>query len=73
MTQRTNITAKMQVKLITGTNSQGKDTVVTRSFTVNPELADEDVLSIGTKLAELQSLPLQGICRQDHANLAEIH
>ena len=41
MTQRTNPATKLQVKVITGTNSQGKDTIATRSFTMNPELADE--------------------------------
>ena len=73
MTQRTNAATRLQVKVITGTNSQGKDTIATRSFTMNPELADEDILSIGRKLARLQSLPIQGICRQDNAGLAEVH
>ncbi|WP_173443875.1 DUF1659 domain-containing protein [Selenomonas ruminantium] len=73
MTQRTNPATKLQVKVITGTNSQGKDTIATRSFTMNPELADEDILSIGRKLSRLQNLPVQGICRQDTAGLAEVH
>ena len=73
MTQRTNAATKLQVKVITGTNIQGKDTIVTRSISVNPELNDEDVLSIGKKLAALQSLPVQSICRQDNAGLAEVH
>ena len=73
MTQRTNATTRLQVKVITGTNSQGKDTIATRSFTMNPELADEDILSIGRKLSRLQNLPVQGICRQDTAGLAEVH
>ena len=73
MTQRTNPATKLQVKVITGTNSQGKDTIATRSFTMNPELADEDILSIGRKLSRLQNLPVQGVCRQDTAGLAEVH
>ena len=73
MTQRTNTATRLQVKVITGTNSQGKDTIATRSFTMNPELADEDILSIGRKLSRLQNLPVQGICRQDTAGLAEVH
>lgn len=73
MTQRTNAATKLQVKVVTGTNSQGKETIATRSFTVNPELADEDILSIGRKLARLQSLPMHDICRQDNAGLAEVH
>ena len=73
MTQRTNAATRLQVKVITDTNGQGKDTIVTRSFTMNPELADEDILSIGRKLARLQSLPMQDICRQDNAGLAEVH
>ena len=73
MTQRTNATTRLQVKVITGTNSQGKDTIATRFFTMNPELADEDILSIGRKLSRLQNLPVQGICRQDTAGLAEVH
>ena len=73
MTQRTNATTRLQVKVITGTNSQGKDAIATRSFNVNPALDDEDILSIGHKLASLQSLPVQDICRQDNAGLAEVH
>ena len=73
MTQRTNPATKLQVKVITGTNSQGKDAIATRSFNVNPALADEDILSIGRKLSRLQNLPVQGVCRQDTAGLAEVH
>ena len=54
--------------------------VLTRStvLKVNPVLKTErpfvkDILSIGTKLASLQSLPVQDICRQDNAALAEVH
>lgn len=73
MTQRTNAATKLQVKVITGTNSQGKDTIATRSFTMNPALADEDILSIGRKISRLQNLPVQGVYRQDTAGLAEVH
>ena len=73
MTQRTNAATRLQVKVITDTDGQGKDIIATRSFTMNPELADEDILSIGHKLASLQSLPVQDICRQDNAGLAEVH
>jgi hypothetical protein len=73
MTQRTNAVTKLQVKVTTKTNSQGKDIIATRSFTMNPELTDEDILSIGRKLSRLQNLPVQGICRQDTAGLAEVH
>ena len=73
MTKRNNAATKLQLKIITGTNNQGKDAITTRSFSVNPELTDEDVLSIGTKLASLQSLPVQDICRQDNAALVEVH
>ena len=73
MTQRTNAVTKLQVKVITKTNSQGKDIIATRSFTMNPELTDEDILSIGRKLSRLQNLPVQGVCRQDTAGLAEVH
>ena len=73
MTQRSHAATKLQVKLITGTDSTGKDTVVTRSIAVNPELTDEAVLSIGTKLGNLQSLPVDTICRQDSAAIVEIH
>lgn len=73
MTQRTNAVSKLQLKVITGSDSTGKDTVVTRTFSVNPDLSDEAVLDMGTKLGNLQSLPLQGIARQDNAGLAEVH
>lgn len=73
MIQRNNAATKLQLKVVTGSDSTGKDTFATRSYTVNPELTDEAVLSIGTKLGNLQSLPVENIARQDNAALAEVH
>lgn len=73
MTQRNNAVTKLQLKVVLGSDSNGKDTFATRSYTVNPELTDEAVLAIGTKLGTLQSLPVEAVTRQDHADLAEVH
>ncbi len=73
MTQRNNATTKLQVKVITGSDSTGKDTFATRTYAVNPELTDEAILALGTKLGNLQSLPVETISRQDCAALAEVH
>jgi hypothetical protein len=40
---------------------------------VNPEIADDDLLEIGTMLAKLQALPVASIGRTDACLLAQEH
>jgi len=56
-----------------GTSSTGKDTHDYVNLSVNPELEDGDILSIGRKLSNLQKYPTDGIGRIDASSLAEEH
>lgn len=71
MANRMNPATKLQLKVITATDTAGKEQIAVRSFNLNPRLTDDDVMSIGTKLASLQRFPVSAICRQDDAALGE--
>ena len=73
MAVRNNEGTRLNLKVITGSDENGKDTIATRGFTVNPELDDDTILSIGQKLGNLQSFPVEAIARQDSASLAAEH
>ena len=73
MAVRNNEVTRLNLKVITGSDENGKDTIATRGFTVNPELDDDTLLSIGKKLGNLQSFPMEAIARQDSASLAAEH
>lgn len=73
MAVRNNEVTRLNLKVITGSDENGKDTIATRGFTVNPELDDDTILSIGKKLGNLQSFPVETIARQDSASLAAEH
>ena len=73
MAVRNNEVTRLNLKVITGSDENGKDTIATRGFTVNPELDDDTILSIGEKLGNLQSFPVEAIARQDSASLAAEH
>ncbi|MBE6085277.1 MAG: DUF1659 domain-containing protein [Selenomonas ruminantium] len=73
MAVRNNEVTRLNLKVITGSDENGKDTIATRGFTVNPELDDDTILSIGKKLGNLQSFPVEAIARQDSASLAAEH
>jgi hypothetical protein len=73
MAVRNNEVTRLNLKVITGSNENGKDTIATRGVTVNPELDDDTILSIGKKLGNLQSFPVEAIARQDSASLAAEH
>ena len=73
MAVRNNEVTRLNLKVITGSDENGKDTIATRGFTVNPELDDNTILSIGKKLGNLQSFPVEAIARQDSASLAAEH
>ena len=73
MAVRNNEVTRLNLKVITGSDENGKDTIATRGFTVNPELDDDTILSIGKTLGNLQSFPVEAIARQDSASLAAEH
>lgn len=64
-------TAKLMIKVQTGVNASGNPVYRQRSFAnMNPALTDEDVLSIGTMIGELQEHGVEAISRQENAVLA---
>lgn len=70
MARRKDQTTKIALKVATGTGESGA-TYKNRNFSrINPALADDDALSIGTKLAGLQTHPLHSVIRTDAAVLA---
>ncbi|MBP3781090.1 MAG: DUF1659 domain-containing protein [Selenomonas sp.] len=68
---RLNPSTKLNLKVVTSVNSAGHEVLATRSYAVNPELTDDDVLALGQKLGNLQEFPVHAIDRQDTADLAE--
>ena len=61
----------MKLKLVSGKDANDNPTYTTRSFKdINVDLADDDMLSIGTAMAALQSLELGNVIRQDTSTLA---
>ena len=72
-TIRSKQTTTLKITRVKGTSATGKETHDYVNLSVNPELADGDVLSIGTKLSNLQQYPVDGISRIDASSLAEEH
>ena len=72
-TIRSKQTTTLKITRVKGMSDTGKDTHDYVNLSVNPELADGDVLSIGTKLSNLQQYPVDGISRIDASSLAEEH
>jgi hypothetical protein len=72
-TIRSKQTTTLKITRVKGTSSTGKDTHDYVNLSVNPELEDGDVLSIGQKLSNLQKYPVDGIGRIDASSLAEEH
>ena len=65
------IASVMKLKLVTGKDEQENPTYATRSFRdMNPSLSDEDMLSLGTSLAKLQTKPLGQVLRTDTSEIA---
>ena len=63
--------AKLMIKVQTGVSASGNPVYRQRSFAnMNPALADEDVLNIGTTIGQLQKHNVESISRQDNAVLA---
>lgn len=60
----------MKLKLVSGQDSKDNPKYSTRSFKdINTELSDEDMLSVGTAMAGLQTMPLGQVLRTDTTEL----
>ena len=69
--QKETVASIMKLKLVSGKDANDNPTYTTRSFKdINVNLADDDMLSIGTALAGLQTLELGDVIRTDTNYLA---
>ena len=60
----------MKLKLVSGQDAKDNPKYSTRSFKdINAELSDEDMLSVGTAMAGLQTMPLGQVLRTDTTEL----
>ena len=60
----------MKLKLVSGQDAKDNLKYSTRSFKdINTELSDEDMLSVGTAMAGLQTMPLGQVLRTDTTEL----
>lgn len=63
---------KLVLKVVTGTNTDGKALTSQRTFSsVNPAISDDDLLAIGAKIGGLQAHELATVNRIDSASLVE--
>jgi len=61
---------QLVLHVITGTGTSGKPITKARTFSaVNPATSDDDMLTIGAALGDLQANPVSTIQRIDKANL----
>ena len=62
--------AASTMKLVSGQDAKDNPKYSTRSFKdINTELSDEDMLSVGTAMAGLQTMPLGQVLRTDTKEL----
>lgn len=60
----------MKLKLVSGKGAKDNPKYSSRSFNnINTHLSDEDMLSVGTAMASLQTMPLGQVLRTDTAVL----
>ena len=60
----------MKLKLVSGQDAKDNPKYSTRSFKdINTEPSDEDMLSVGTAMAGLQTMPLGQVLRTDTTEL----
>ena len=60
----------MKLKLVSGQDAKDNPKYSTRSFKdINTELSDEGMLSVGTAMAGLQTMPLGQVLRTDTTEL----
>ena len=71
MATRMNPTTTLKITRVTATTSTGKETHDYINLSVNPAITDDDLLSVGDKLAYLQQFPVASIGRIDASSLAE--
>ncbi len=65
------VASVMKLKLVSGKDANDNPTYTIRSFKdINVNLADDDMLSIGTALAGLQVLELGNVIRTDTNRIA---
>ncbi|MDY6267944.1 MAG: DUF1659 domain-containing protein [Selenomonadaceae bacterium] len=63
---------KLVLKVVTGTDADGKALTASRTFgNVNPAISDDDLLAIGGKLGALQSHTIATVNRVDSASLVD--
>ena len=63
---------KLVLKVVTGTDAEGKATTSQRTFgNVNPAISDDDLLAIGAKVGGLQAHDHAAVNRIDSASLVE--
>ena len=60
----------MKLKLVSGKDAKDNPKYSSRSFNnINTQLSDEDMLSVGTAMAGLQTMPLGQVLRTDTTEL----
>ena len=60
----------MKLELVSGQDAKDNPKYSTRSFKdINTQLSDEDMLSVGTAMAGLQTMPLDQVLRTDTTEL----
>lgn len=70
MATRANESSKILVRVVTGTTAAGVNTLASRIMShLNPATTDAVVLSLGTKLGDMQDLTVDSIARQDAATI----
>ena len=72
MAVKKNVQCGIVLKVQTGTTTTGKASYTSRTFgDINPEISDDNVLTIGQKLAGLQKYDLGSVNREDTAEIAQ--
>lgn len=72
MAVKKNVQCSIVLKVQTGTTTTGKASYTSRTFSdINPEISDDNVLTIGQKLAGLQKYDLGSVNREDTAEIAQ--
>ena len=67
---KTSQSAKLIIKVQTKTDANGDAVYAQRSINnLNPVVADSEVYTVGTVVAELQKYPVEAVSRQDVAAL----
>ena len=70
MAKKSEQATKLVLKVVTGQKADGTLSTAQRALAgMNPALADEDILSIGTKLGALQRYEIAAVGRTDSAQI----